>query len=334
MQCTNHLKQFGLAFHTFHDTQNGIPPACVGIGITPAIPLPPSFVTQRPNEPDWWRWNRVTVYPLLYPYIEQTALYDLYASGTASDGSMGFNRWFGNNWWTSLDATAKKMHASVPIMVCPSRRSAGAYADSTDGASDADNETWRVAGGPAGDYAMVFALVINTNDPFPWWHVGGSNPQNNYQRGPFRQAILTNGDGNSWKPQDTISRLADGTSNQVLFGEKHIPLGQVGQCKSEGISLGDCSYLNIGENRTPASARIVRHFFPFFTGPTGDVSPGIVTPKTQGNTENYNAAFGSSHPGTCNFVFGDGAVRGLSVTIQPATLAALGMVSDGLSVSY
>jgi hypothetical protein len=34
MQCTNNLKQVGLAVHNFHDAQSGIPPACIGGGFT------------------------------------------------------------------------------------------------------------------------------------------------------------------------------------------------------------------------------------------------------------------------------------------------------------
>ncbi|MDR1959548.1 MAG: DUF1559 domain-containing protein, partial [Planctomycetaceae bacterium] len=55
MQCSNHLKQIGLAVHNFHDSYNKLPPS--------------SIFNQRPS---FWA--------LIYPYIEQQALYDILAT--------------------------------------------------------------------------------------------------------------------------------------------------------------------------------------------------------------------------------------------------------------
>jgi len=47
----------------------------------------------------------------------------------------------------------------------------------------------------------------------------------------------------------------------------------------------------------------------------------------------YFFSFGSSHPGVCNFLVGDGAVRGISVTTDPNLLIHLGVVNDGRAVA-
>ena len=337
MQCTNHLKQLGLAVHNFHDSRNGLPPACIGAGVGSAAGI------------DSYRWNRVTIFPLIYPYMEQQALYEYYATTTNSgrnptDNWPGFSGWRGNQWWASLSSDEKRMHSSVPGMVCPSRRASGASVES--GVTPDDTANSSVAGGPAGDYAMVFSYINNDSaSGNPWWHIGHTSAvQNRCQFGPFRQANLTvtsSGDtnGNTWEPQDDFSRMADGTSNQILFGEKHIPLGMVGQCRNDADTTtslsgwGDCSYLNIGERRSPGSARLVRHRFAL-TGWNVDVRPGIVPASAPYNVHYQNAAFGSYHTGVCNFLVGDGSVQALSVTMLPDMLAALGTVNSGASVSF
>ena len=48
MQCTNNLKQIGLAVHNFHDSQNGLPPA--------------SLMT-----------SAIGTHAFLFPYLEQNA---------------------------------------------------------------------------------------------------------------------------------------------------------------------------------------------------------------------------------------------------------------------
>ena len=334
MQCTNHLKQFGLAIHNFHDARKTLPPACIGAGIGSAGVV------------DSYRWNRVTIWPLIYPYMEQQALYDYYATTTNSgrnptDNWPGFSGWRGNQWWASLAGDEKTMHSSVPVVVCPSRRASGASVES--GITADDGSPNNVAGGPAGDYAIVVSYVNDdAGSGVPSWWFGHTNSVNNTcQRGPFRQARLTvmsNGDtdGNTWQSQDSFSRLADGTSNQVLIGEKHIPLGIVGTCRNDDDSLtvlgwADCSFLTIGERRSVASARIVRNRFAFWDQ---NLMPGIVPANTQGNAHYQNGAFGSYHTGVCNFTFGDGSVQALSVTMLPEMLAALGTVNDGIAVSF
>jgi prepilin-type N-terminal cleavage/methylation domain-containing protein len=49
MQCSNNLKQMGLAVHNFHDSRQGLPPAII------------------------CQW-RMGLFPLLFPYMEQQPL--------------------------------------------------------------------------------------------------------------------------------------------------------------------------------------------------------------------------------------------------------------------
>jgi hypothetical protein len=45
------------------------------------------------------------------------------------------------------------------------------------------------------------------------------------------------------------------------------------------------------------------------------------------------AGFGSWHPGVCQFVLGDGSVRGLAVTTGLPVLEAFSVVDDGESTA-
>jgi hypothetical protein len=354
MQCTNHLKQIGIGIHNFHNTRNGIPPACIGAG----------FVTlawgSGGSGLDEERWRRATIWPLLYPYIEQEALYDEYANANF-DGRTGFNVRFTNYWWNSLSPEAQKAHSSVPVAICPTRGKRVADSGNVPTSGSQFEDGGDMVSGPAGDYVMVFSFIGNTqptnNEDGVWWHVGDCKvARNNNQHGPFRQALLsgTNGhDGNTWQPQDDFTRFIDGMSNQLLFGEKHIPNGRVGKCinnawasgaerdstfgtSMESIDIGDCSILTIGEYRAPSSGRIVRHLtHPGFSFPAefSDAHPGIILPHIQGYVAHRYSAFGAVHTGVCNFLIGDGSVHGISASLHPDILAALGTVDDGVPVS-
>ena len=346
MQCTNNLKQIGLAVHNFHDTRNALPPCSLG------------FI-------------RVSTLALLMPFIEQQANYDRLSRPSIGVGrtTHWWNGIAGDPWGFGDDHTAdpmtdadRKALASVPINVCPSRRAPGATATYA-----GDPETWEIAPGPQTDYAIVvmaaptyaqWQAVKPDNDLTAYWW---TTPKQHVpaHKGPFRSATTTpefetyyypvfTSVVNTWQPRDTISWLADGTSNQFLFGEKHIPSSLVGQCSGKAWSGdantgGDCSFLS----SESASGATYSRTFSFATiDPADPNNPsrfwlrgdyGWEWPMFKGN-EGANAAsvlwafggFGSSHPGTCNFLLGDGAVRGVSNT-TPANpiLISFALVNDG-----
>ncbi len=63
-QCSNNLKQIGLAFHNYHDTHQVFPPAFINVG------------------PNWhWGWGA-----FILPYVEQGPLHDALAPGDNSQG--------------------------------------------------------------------------------------------------------------------------------------------------------------------------------------------------------------------------------------------------------
>jgi prepilin-type processing-associated H-X9-DG protein len=100
-----------------------------------------------------------------------------------------------------------------------------------------------------------------------------------------------------------LRQITDGTSNTLLVGDKHVPLGTFGQ---GGL---DSSLYN---GDTLSSVR----------------PAGILYPLAVSDTD-WGWKFGSSHTGVCQFVFVDGHVQALSNGIAPVTLGLLADASDG-----
>lgn len=97
MQCTNNLKQIGLALQNYHDTNNYFPP----------------LRTSPSHDPIWAAWGCVSFYVPLYPFIEQSARYQsVLAEG---DESHNFDGW-GKVWRCS----AAEFQGLIPGLGCPS----------------------------------------------------------------------------------------------------------------------------------------------------------------------------------------------------------------------
>lgn len=329
MQCSNHLKQIGLAVHNFHSTLDGVPPA--GVGCTNAID------TSRPG-----------FFVLLWPYLEQQALYDAVSSN-------GFDKRYDYTLWTrttgdvgGLDIDSfRKGTASVTPYRCPTRRGSGPQMNDPNGTYTGadDSKPWGVAIGPATDYAIVMSIRSSGPSWHDYWNVSSSNHYEGHG-GPIRVAKHASGtDPNTWQPRDSFAYWSDGTSNQIVVGEKHIPLGRVGTCGTpnadaqpgDGTQSLDCSYMGYGLARGYSMSQVIRRAQ---NGSDSDLSAWHINAlrrpnEFSGGTKHPNdIGFGSYHPGVCHFLMGDGAVKAFSVTTASQTLGALSFVNDGNSVSF
>jgi prepilin-type N-terminal cleavage/methylation domain-containing protein len=150
--------------------------------------------------------------------------------------------------------------------------------------------------GTLGDYAA--AASDNTTDPVTAYDLVGAPGS----------LIIGIRNGTQWDSRTRFASLLDGLSNTVLIGEKHIQLGQIGNVRGDRtIWNGDAA---------DVFSRV------------GGPGRGLVGILTTAN----NQRFGSYHPGLCQFVFGDGSVKALPVTIPEATLSLLIRRDDGLVV--
>jgi len=333
MQCTNHMKQIGLAIHNFHDVRDGLPPFAI------------AFYRQSTNT-------------FLLPFIEQQSLYDYMEN--REDGLMGRTCTL---WWENrfddpefrpvldgitrepLSDEMRKAFSSIPIVKCPTRRSGVAQSEFMTG------DRYLIAdpsSGPQGDYAVVG--LDREEDSGGGWFWAGQNPnagRTEAQAGPFRAAIVkartsegtidadNYNEWNAWTVRDTLARLEDGTSNQFMFGEKHIPMGRMGLCDynfegndNNDTLSGDC---NIFTNGIWATNGFARSFVGWANHEQTISNPSDYSIGFSSPTHQYS--FGSYHPGICVFVLGDGSVRPVAVTTPHSILRAFSDVADGLSAS-
>ena len=359
MQCTNHLRQLGLAFHTFHDARNGLLPA----GLDGA-------------ENDEHNNGSFSGFALLLPYLEQNALGELVTNAIQNDWGTGpWGTFWHRQDWGGPRITDDQKHgfASIPFMKCPTRRSGPSRIDTI--------HVWMVQAGPRGDYAKVTAVV--TEEPFQWQYganvawAGAHKPsdyrgypnttewERGYLRanaGAFRSATYgtmfrsgTQGRASTWMPRDTIARYADGTSNILLFGEKQLYAGgdtrgarrgaphwmdyngpwwtaEIDGVGADGWEGVDSSWMVTYGERNYQVFRPTQ-LFGSASGTDGRYMGIQPRNRFNGMWEDVPMGFGSWHAGTTNFVLGDGSVRGVNDSIAPRILGKLGLAASGVSVS-
>ncbi|GHT39627.1 hypothetical protein FACS189427_13670 [Planctomycetales bacterium] len=245
------------------------------------------------------------------------------------------------SWWDVLTDDQKKGFGGVSIYRCPTRRGAsqGLYegnpADKTD------------CPGPLGDYAIP---IMSAN--YWFYHFSnttasdvGSHISSHW--GPFRVARVSyrnpadasQWDYAKWEPMDTMAWWQDGTSNQFILGEKHIPQGRLGvsKCGSAGgvnaCFTADTTYITTGRWAAGAARSIKSNFYAFAS--TNDFAEDADSSGTGINCVNTNHSmgrsghygFGSWHPGVCQFCLGDGSVKAFANTTSDVIIRAYGRVA-------
>jgi len=342
MSCTNNLKQVGLAVHNFHDSSQGLPPLMVGY--------------RDPLTPAGFHAPRASFWVFILPFVEQSAYYEIVKQRSDNFAMELSNERF----WNALTQNERGTLSNLSMVLCPSRRGNSSLADESPnvgpGGNVGANNNQGGIYGPQGDYAVVLGQAIpawagwfgDTRRPDEVTHLARA-------RGAFRVARWTNiDDPSSWRPRDTFAHWADGTSNQIVVGEKHILPVNVGLCTISGPgnpprwTLGDCSILISGDWNTLAMARSFNAMLA--RGPNDGEAHFGNNGGYGGENSANEPQWGSNHPGVINFLIGDGAVRGISVTtpagpvfLNQAALDAgtagnsiigrLGNVSSGFTVS-
>jgi prepilin-type N-terminal cleavage/methylation domain-containing protein len=357
MQCSNNLRQIGLAVHNFNDAQNGLPPLVVAGRHTYVYPG---------GSLGYSRLQSPTIFVFLLPYMEKQAIYDLISEDFATTPPNNF-------WW---DALPDKNSMIISTYICPSR--GRRVADNPTLPDTASGAPSRATDGFVSDYVSVVSAATPATDKtimrdYMFFDTGSSAtvPESAVpQYGPFTRALVSSSP-TGWVPSDDMSRFADGASNQYLFIEKHIPSDKFKKCQ-EGLatdaaegSAAEPGYWDCGVQvlrSAPATPQDSGAFhnniaiynparksnvegFVIARSPNDGISFGT-TRATNPNLWDIDAQsssragtvspFGSYHVGgTCHHLFGDGSVHGIAPNVSRANVHwPLGCVNDGTPVSF
>jgi prepilin-type N-terminal cleavage/methylation domain-containing protein len=312
--CTNNLKQLGLACHSFHDTYGWLPPQSIfPNGTYPKGALTAGDPTTTVPAP----WGVATVdgyatwAALILPYIEQGNQYNL---------------------WNIQLSYACQAPAAVQgqpkVFLCPSRPPAIlSIADPQPGAlSDYASNHGNISGN-TGQTNAQGSIVPAVN----WTITTATVPANGSPNaGQTVQAVT------SWKGQVSLQSITDGTSSTLLIGEKHVrPTSTRGTNEDRSVFDG-----NLNCFRRIAGWDGLGNNYPLPTPAPPTNSAGTVAtlyPLTVDSDTNSssNGWFGGHHNGgqQCLFVFCDGSVSGLSVSIDSYVLSYLAARADGQVIS-
>jgi prepilin-type N-terminal cleavage/methylation domain-containing protein/prepilin-type processing-associated H-X9-DG protein len=181
MQCSNNLKQIGLAFHNYESAHKTFPNSWYAGGPAPPYNLQSSLVG-------------------LLPYLEQAPLYAQYDSRVSPANERG----------PIGVANVAVIATPLPMFVCPSAPGGGADriynarvpAGALPGLAAS---TWRAA--PC-DYSVTSGVRSTFGD------IAYSNNQGGNREGALVQASVQSA------PRSTIGGITDGTSNTFLMGER------------------------------------------------------------------------------------------------------------------
>jgi prepilin-type processing-associated H-X9-DG protein len=306
MQCSNNLKQIGLAFLNHESTLGYFPtgpydgdPSLPGMVYNEPVGAYESGTTccnaAHPN--GWSHWFKIL------PYIEQENVWKLanfslppIHSGRPAD-------------YNGEDSVARSL---IKIYYCPSRRSPTGYGTALFGRCD--------YAGSAGFYQGEMHEHFGDIPAAPL----GMSPRRN-ERTPENFGDMGGRKGYiCWSAQGAKRRQADvldGSSNSVMCAEKALPPTRHG---SDG---GDNErYNNAGWDEC-----VIRYHFP----PKADTDPtnwafnnGNTGSNTTGGTA-WRRYFGSAHTGGLNAVMGDGSVKFVAFSVDPRAWMRACVIDDG-----
>jgi prepilin-type N-terminal cleavage/methylation domain-containing protein/prepilin-type processing-associated H-X9-DG protein len=311
-QCTNNLKQMGLALMNYESGNGALPPACKSINLTvspPAVQFPDTgFSTQA----------------RLLAYMEGGTLYN------SLNFSYEYNDASGGNFTGSS--------AAVSVFICPSSNRQGGARDTAQ--SDPNASPYeKTQGNGYGymDYAPSIYTDINVlNGTLVTGGLGSTTIVPFRNKNLAASGLLKNG-------KTAISEATDGLSNTIAILEC---AGRDERFVSQYLEnmypvirgLGPAGFANGARHRfwrwaDPGSAFGTSGQPNNLGTPTNEGVLWPTTVATAGNQAGPNEEPFSFHPGGVNALFGDGSVHFIKNSVNLISFRSLLTLSGGETIS-
>jgi prepilin-type N-terminal cleavage/methylation domain-containing protein/prepilin-type processing-associated H-X9-DG protein len=308
-QCTNNLKQIGLAFHNYHAANNAFPPAKIYSG---------SCEYSNGNQ---GLVLNTTAFTMILNYMEQAPMYNAYNFSQASSNSAWYPKTYdqptpgppnlnllGTAWVNTSVVGAVINSFTCPSDIYPATLQKASYSTGTG--------PYSMQNARESNYLVSSALYTEYSCPGA---TGTGNPYPTYQ-GMFYNDVSID-----------IARVRDGTSNTFMAGESLQGPGKVSPVFGPYWGSGTHTSTH-GVIYAPFQAPYCAGFLP--NAPSSAIYPQYSNPlKYPTWSFPYAWVFSSRHPGGVNMGMGDGSVRFVKNTVSLYTWWGTATIAGGEVIS-
>ena len=311
-QCKNNLKQMGLAAINHESSQKFFPTGGWGYKWSGD---PDRGYGRR--QPGGWYYSMLS-------YSEQASLRGLGSDGQPETVTPA-----------QKSGGGQRMKTHIPMFFCPSRRAQTQFPVVPDTDSHNVERPDMVA---RNDYAASSGSLYNIYgvSEGPGLGAGGKMPNpldfrkyNDFTVGQtvykndLKTAEVIRGNGVVLAMSETrAAQITDGTTNTILFGEKHIQSSDYDASSTAANNQGWDLGIDIDVNRWTMIP-------PLSDGSTNDYVGETSVPPDFAKVLNELSQFGGPHPTGCQFVFCDGSVKTIAYDVDRETFRRLGPIDDG-----
>ncbi len=312
IQCTNNLKQLGLAMHNYQSSNDAFPPKMMAIGFA-----------NQPNNPNWIYTTSLGPTPRVMPYLEGNALYN----------SLNFL------WGYTAPQNLTMGYIQVSALLCPSEVNNnpvttvdGVFAVTSYGWNNGD---WYVWGG-YNTALTLGAFSPNASRRISQFTDGLSNTllasEVKVQTPTFRHCLPA-GSGQTpsgFSPFMTPSLQQSVALIQQIISGGGCTTGVTGHTRWPDGKVPDGGFTTVLPPNYPMQVTPVPAAFGSYAQTGYDV---ITIDENDGGPTYAAVTARSYHPGGVNALFADGSVHFLKSTVSQPTWRALGTIAGGEVIS-